>query len=70
MEIGGDRFVRIGCGWLSAAEVNLVLVARHDGVDWRILPRPQAIEAKLAFVIGERARNVLGEELSGDLADH
>jgi hypothetical protein len=52
------------------AEVNRVLVARYDCVDRRILPRPQALEAKLAFVIRERAGNVIGEELGRDLTDH
>jgi hypothetical protein len=30
--------------------VNGVTVTRHDGVDGRILPRPQTFEAKLVFV--------------------
>ena len=34
-------FVRIGSGRLRAAEVNHLLVARHDGIDRRILPPPQ-----------------------------
>ena len=55
-------FARIGCGRLGAAEVNRLLVACHDGIDWRILPRPQTFEAKLACVIGERTRNVYSEE--------
>jgi hypothetical protein len=63
-------FVRIGGGRLGAAEVNRVLVARHDGIDRRILPRPQTFEAKLVFVIGERSGNVRGEELRSDLTDH
>ena len=63
-------FVRIGCGRLGAAEVNRVLVPRHDGVHRRILPRPQTLEAKLVFVVGERSGNVRGEELRCDLTDH
>ena len=47
-----------------------MLVACHDGIDGRILPRPQALEAKLVFVIGERTGNVGGEELRCDLTDH
>ena len=44
--------------------MNHLLVARHDGVDRRIVqpqgsgPRPQTCEAKLASVIGERCGNV------------
>ena len=49
-------FVRIGCGRLGAAKVNRVLIARYDGVNRRILPRSQTLEAKLVLVIGERAR--------------
>ena len=63
-------FVRIGCGRLGAAEVDRVVVARHDGVVRRILPRPQTLEAKLVFVLGERGRNVGGEELWCDPTDH
>lgn len=51
-------FVRIGFGWGGAAEMNHLLVARHDGVDRRILPRPQTFEAKLGSVVGERSGNV------------
>ncbi len=63
-------FVRIGCGRLGATEMNHLLVARHDGVDRRILPRPQTCEAKLACVIGERCGNVHGEEHWRNLTDH
>ena len=63
-------FVRIGCGRLGAAEVNRLLVACHDGIDWRILPRPQTFEAKLVFVIGERSGNLYGEEQRYNLTDH
>jgi hypothetical protein len=63
-------FVRIGCGRLGAAEVNRLLVARHDCIDRRILPRPQTFEAKLFFVIGERSGNVHGEEQRRNLTDH
>src|SRR5437899_7238586 len=63
-------FVRIGCGRLGAAEVNRLLVASHDGIDRRILPRPQTFEAKLVFVIGERSGNVYGEEQRRNLTDH
>jgi hypothetical protein len=48
-------FIRVGCGRLSAAEVNRLLVAGHDRIDRRILPRPQTFEAKPVFVIGERS---------------
>src|SRR5438477_214402 len=63
-------FFRIGSGRLGAAEVNYLLVARHDGIDRRILPRPQTFEAKLVFVIGERSGNVYGEEQRYNLTDH
>src|SRR6266581_363326 len=59
-------FVRISCGRRCAAEVNRVLVAGHDGVDWRILPRPQTFKAELVFVIADRSGNVGGEELRCD----
>src|SRR5271168_5254468 len=38
--------------------MNQLLVARHDGVDGRILPCPLTLETKLARVIGERWGNV------------
>jgi hypothetical protein len=73
-KVGVEQFVRIfigiGSGRLGAAEMNRVLVARNDGVDWRILPRAQTFEAELVFVIGEGGRNVRGEELRRDLTDH
>src|SRR2546422_11595115 len=59
--------------------MNHLLVARHDGVDRRILPCPQTFEAKLACVIGERCENVDsrapvstgdGEEHRRNLTDH
>src|SRR2546427_8512254 len=59
--------------------MNHLLVARHDGVDRRILPRPQTFETKLACVIGERWENVDsrapvstgdGEEHRRNLTDH
>jgi hypothetical protein len=59
--------------------MNHLLVARHDGVDRRILPRPQTFEAELACVIGERCGNVDsrvpvstgdGEEHRRNLTDH
>src|SRR5260370_658073 len=63
-------FVRIGGGRLGATEMNHLLVARHDGVDRRILPRHQTCEAKLACVIGERCGNVHGEEYGRNLTEH
>ncbi len=59
--------------------MNQLLVARHDGVDRRILPRPQTFETKLACVIGERCGNVHsrapvstgdGEEHRRNLTEH
>ncbi len=50
--------------------MNHLPVARHDGVDGRILPRPQTCEAKLAGVIGERRGNVPGEEHRRNLTEH
>jgi len=73
-QVGVEQFVRIfigiGCGRRGAAEMNRVLVARNDGVDWRILPRAQTFEAELVFVIGKSNGNVRGEELRRDLTDH
>src|SRR6266478_2689077 len=63
-------FVRIGGGRGGAAEMNHLLVARHDGVDRRVLPRPQTCEAKFACVIGERCGNVRGEEHRRNLTEH
>jgi hypothetical protein len=63
-------FVGIGCGRRCAAEVNCMLVAGHNGIDRRILPRPQTLEAELVFVIGDRCGNIGREELRCDLADH
>ena len=62
--------VRIGCGRRGAAEMNCVVVARHDGVDGWILPRPQTLEAELFFVVGKRAGNVGSEEQGYDLPNH
>src|SRR6266852_4506920 len=50
--------------------MNHLLVARHDGVDRRILPRPQTFETELACVIGERCGNVHGEEHRRNLTEH
>jgi hypothetical protein len=59
--------------------MNHLLVARHDGVDRRILARPQTCETKLGGVIGERCGNVRsrarvstgdGEEHRRNLTDH
>jgi hypothetical protein len=50
--------------------VNRVRVARHNGVDGRILPHPAAFEGKLVFLIGDRAGNVRSEVLRRDLTDH
>jgi hypothetical protein len=60
-------FVRIGCGRLGAAEVDRVLVARHDGVDQRILPRPQTREAKLVLY-GSPSGTITRDRLSVLLA--
>src|SRR5947199_1903637 len=43
-------FVRIGSGRLGAAEVNRLLVSRHNRIHRRIVPRPTTFEAKLLFV--------------------
>src|SRR5215831_8728441 len=73
-QVGVEEFVgvlvRIRCRWLSAAEVDSVVVARDDGVDGRVLPGAETVEAKFVSVIGERRGDVDGEELRGDLADH
>src|SRR5882762_8886135 len=50
--------------------MNHLLVARDDGVDRRILPRPQTCEAKLGCVIGECCGNVCGEEYRRNLTEH
>ena len=50
--------------------MDRVRVARNDGVDWRVLPRAQTLEAELFFVISESGGNVRGEELRRDLTDH
>jgi hypothetical protein len=63
-------FVGIGCGRGGAAEMNHLLVARHDGVDRRILLSAQTREAKLAGVIGECCGNVHGEEHRRNLTEH
>ena len=54
----------------GAAEVDSVLIARHDGVDRWILPGAETFEAKRVPVVGEGRRHVRGEELGRDLADH
>jgi hypothetical protein len=63
-------FIGIGRGWRCAAEVNGVLVAGHNGINRRVLPCSQTFETKLVFVIGERSRNIGGEEQRYDLTDH
>ncbi len=50
--------------------MNRVLVARNDGVEWRILPRAQTFEAEFFFVIDKSGGNVRGEKLRRDLTDH
>ncbi len=63
-------FFRSGGGRHCAAEVNCVLVACHNGVYRRILPRAQTFEAKLLFVIGDCSENVISQELRCDLTNH
>ena len=63
-------FVRIGCGRQGAPEVNRLLVARHDCINRRVLPRPHTLGAELVSVVGKRSWNVNGEELRCNLADH
>lgn len=60
----------LAVGGVGTAEVNRLLVARNDGVNRRILPRAQTLEAKLSFVIGKGGRDVQGEELRRDLTNH
>src|SRR5262249_31420139 len=62
--------VRVGSGRFGTAEVNRVLVAGHDSVNRRVLPRAQTLETKLGFVIVKGAGDVQGEELRRDLANH
>ena len=62
--------VGIGCGRCGTAEVNRLLVARNDGVNRRVLPRTQTLEAKLSFVIGKGGEDVLSEELRRNLTNH
>src|SRR5215472_10063309 len=50
--------------------MNLMLVARNNGVNRRVLPGAQTLKAKLIFVISKSAGDVHGEELGRDLTDH
>src|SRR5207247_4124583 len=72
--VGVEQFVRIligiGFGRFGTPEVNRLLVARNDGVNRRILPRAQTLEAKLSSVVGKGAGDVQGEELRCDLTNH
>jgi len=63
-------FVGVGCGGSSTAEMNRMLVALNDGINRRVLPRAQTLEAKLVLVIGESSGNVPGEEHGRNLTDH
>ncbi len=72
--VGVEQFVRIligiGFGRFGTPEVNRLLVARNDGVNRRILPRAQTLEAKLSSLVGKGAGDVQGEELRCDLTNH
>jgi hypothetical protein len=63
-------FVGIGRVRLGEAEMNSVLVARDDGIDRRVIPSAETFEAKFVPVVRESRRQVCGEELGRDLADH
>src|SRR3954462_12535171 len=73
-QVGVEEFVcvlvRIRLRRLSAAEVDSVLVTRDDSVLRRVLPGAETVEAKFVFVISNSRRDVRGEELGRDLADH
>ena len=47
-----------------------MVIAGDDGVDGRILPRSQTLEAQFVFGVGEGGRDIGGGELGSDLADH
>jgi len=69
-----EQFVRVFVGiWrgrIGEAEVDSMLVARDDGVDRRVIPGAETLEAKCVSVIREGRRQVRSEELGRDLADH
>jgi hypothetical protein len=50
--------------------VNRLPVTHDDGVNRRVLPRAQTLEAKLRFLIGKGAGDVHGEEQRRDLTNH
>jgi hypothetical protein len=69
-QIGVEQFVRVFVGiWrrrIGDTEVNSVLVPRDDGIDRRLLPGAETLEAKLVSVIREGRRQVRREELGRD----
>src|SRR5262245_10026512 len=63
-------FIRIRRRRFGAAEVDSVLVTCDDSVHRRVLPSAETVEAKFILVIGQRRRDVHGEELGRNLVDH
>ena len=53
-----EYLLGLAVGGSAPRFVNRLLVARHDGVNRRVLPRAQTLEAKLSFVIRKGARKV------------
>jgi len=60
----------LAVGGAAQRKMNHLLVAGHDGVDRRILPRPQTCEAKLACVIGSVAGMSMVKNTGRDLTEH
>jgi hypothetical protein len=63
-------FVRIRRRRLGETKVHAVLVARDDGVDRRVIPSADTVEAKFVLVIREGGSHFRGEELGRNLPNH
>lgn len=62
--------VRIRRRRRSEAEVNRLLVARHNGIGCPISPTALTLKTELVLVPGKRGVHVGGEEQRYDLSNH
>src|SRR5687767_9732415 len=62
--------IRTGCRRIGETEVNPLIVAPDDGVNGRVEPAAETLEAERVAVIGERRGHVGCEELRRNLPDH
>lgn len=55
---------------VGASDVNRLLIARNDGLNRRVLPRAQTLEAEVIFVVDKSAGRLHGVELRRHPTDY